>query len=200
MQKGKRIQRIDLRGKYYNLTELTQLRNELAKEVNKNLLALERAKKTQYAYNRAIRNIQDVRGGKKRRYETNKTYTSGELPLLKLEIDEMQQFLDYKTSTVEGATQYEENAVRAMRERGLKVSDPTEFFNFLSSEIYSYLASRKIDSEILQDFWDRAHEEGLSPHELNKLLDQYKKGTVSVKDMYEKAGIDFLKNDRGKYI
>lgn len=192
--------RIDLRGKYYAIKDLMAYRNELAKEVNKNLRALEKAKKTQYAYRTAIRNIRQIRGGKKRRYEERKAFTKDQLPLLKLEIDELETYLEYKTATLEGTLKYEGQALSVIRERGLKVSDPQAFFDFLSSEIYNTLANRKIDSEILQDFWDRAHEEGLSTRQLSQILDKYQKGQVSVRDMYEKAGIDFLKNERGKYI
>ena len=189
--------RIDLRGRYYSIQELTKLRNDLAKEVNRNLRELEKAKKTKYAYRTAIANIRQIRGGRYRRYEERKKgYTKDDLPRLKLEIDELETYLSYKTGSLEGYMDYEENVLERFRERGLKVSNPQSFFDFLSSETYRNLANRKIDSGVLQEFYDRALSKKMSITELNQLLDEYEKGEKSVKELYKEAGMRFLKRKR----
>lgn len=194
-----RQKRIDLRGKFYNITELQDYRNMLAKEANVQLRALEKAGKTQYAYRTAKRNIKAVRGsGRYRRYEEKKDgYDRDSLPQLRWEIEELEHFLDSKTSTVQGSLDYEERMLNQARERGLKVKNAQEFWNFLSSETYKNLANKKIDSAMLQEFWDRASNRGYGTKRLYDALKEYQKGEVSLKELFQKHRIS-LKRRKAK--
>lgn len=189
-----RKQRIDLRGKYYTIKELENYRNQLASQANKNLLELERAGYKQYAYSRAVQNIRLIEGGKKRRFKKKKSgYTRENLESLRTEIEAIEAFLDYKTGTVEGAREYEEKVTSAFRKKGYSLRNSKDFFSFLSSRLYDDLANRKIDSEILQEYYDRMTDEGYSDKQIRRKLQQYEKGNKSVKDLYEDAGLEFIK-------
>lgn len=196
-----RKQRIDLRGRYYNIKELEQYRNEIAREANRRLRELEQAGYKQYGYKRALSNIQMLSGKKrKRRFERSKSgYTKSTLEDLRREIEMIESFLDYKTGTVEGAREYEEKVVSSFRDKGLTVRDSSAFFGFLSSQLYKDLSNRKIASEILQEYFDRMSDEGFSTSYINRQLKKYEKGNKSVKDLYEDAGLDFIKVDKSPF-
>lgn len=183
-----------LKTDFQHIDDLMIERNKLAREANKRLYALEKAGYKNYVYKYTVTTIREIRGGKRRRFEAKKKYDKSfqSAVSLRSEIMIIQHFLDSKTSTVEGASAYEERVVESFKTRGLKVSNVKSFFNFLSSELYKSLANSKMDSEVLQDFFDKAVEKNLRPVDIYNKLRQYEKGDIGVKDLYKKSGLSFI--------
>lgn len=189
------MKRFDIRGKGYTFADLQRIRDEMAEKVNRRLYDLERAGYKDYAYRVAVANIRRSRGGRRRRYEKKKKYARSELNQLRMELDELQMFLGYKTSSVEGAMEYENKVVNAFEARGIHIDDRQDFWNFLSSSLYNELANKLLPSEILQDFYTKTRAEGYKNQEVRRLLREFRRSSKGVKELYAEAGLPMFKRN-----
>lgn len=103
----------------------------LARRANQRLRALERAGYNTAAYRLATFDTQDFNNSN--RYSTRVRGRTDED--LQKEYDSIVKFLGWKTSTVSGEKKRRENIINAFEDKGITITNPQEFLDFLASEI-----------------------------------------------------------------
>ena len=184
---------LDIRGSNYTRSELEQIRRKLSKRANQRLRELEKAGRAYYAYDSAINFTQRTRG-RKRFNESSKSDKSD--MSLKEEIDTVIHFLNSKTSTLRGHKEVDKRIIQTFRNKGLTISDPQSFLDFLSSSTFQKISNNGIPSSFLQDFFDRAKEEEVSGEEIKESLKEFEDGIIdSIDELYQRVGMRFLEDD-----
>ena len=104
----------------------------------------------------------------------------------------MTRFLESKTSTVSGLEKVEAKAVAQFKARGFELKNTKEFFNFLSSSIYSELLKKQYASGLLQEFYDKAQSQGYSDADIKALLEEDRRGETDVKTLSDLVGVSII--------
>ena len=178
----------NFRQKHWTQGELIALRKDMVKTANRRLSSLEKAERDFWAYDYATLYTQRVYGSNR---FSAKSDVSTERVIRDLE--ELQKFLNSKSSTVGGSKDIDNKILRTFERKGVKVKNPREFFNFLSSSTFKALSNRKVPSEFLIDYYSRASENGKSEEEIEEELEKYRRGEVDGFDeLVEKEGYTLL--------
>lgn len=183
------IPKIDLRGRYYNIEDLRNLRKSLAKRANERLRQLERKEYERNAYTIAQRYISKTRGENVKRFNEG-LMKSANLERLRSDLEELQAFLNAETSTIRGIKALEKRRVEFFRNRrdlqngkeSLVISDEKEFWDFISSEEFKN-ASKYASSDKLLELYDKAvtvdeTTDRRNYEEFKEALKKYADGTI----------------------
>lgn len=191
---------MDLRGEFHTVEELQSIRLKYAKIANARLRSLERAERDVYAYDVATRYTERTR--KSKRFSEAKKFSKNPRDLMR-DIDALTQFLNSQTSTVRGQKKLENKKINSF-EKKLEVTIPNkrEFWNFLSGNSFQNLrGARKGDSNYFVDFYVRSKEEGYSLADINKALDEYRRGEVKgIDELFNKTGLSFIEDNTNAKI
>lgn len=161
---------------------------KLARKANDRLRALEKADRDFWAYDKATLFTQRAYGTK--RFKTSDRGMTEEGR--KRAIEEIQNFLKSKSSTVRGSREIDKKIIKKFRTKkhGFTISNEREFFNFLSSENYRNLVNKNISSEMLIDFYDRATEDGVAYSDIEEALKDFREGEIEgVEDLFNEFGM-----------
>lgn len=182
-----KIEKIDLRGRFYSLDELASIRSRYARIANQRLRALEKAGRDYWAYDTATLYTQ-------RAYGTNRFKTGkwkGNKEGLVHELEELQDFLTAESSTVSGSRRIEDRIVNTFsREHNIQIQNRREFFNFLSSATYKAIANNGISSGMIIDFYVRSREIGKTISDIEQALSDFRTNKVEgIRELYDRSGI-----------
>ena len=184
---------IDFRGEFFTLDELNNIRLRYAKIANERLRALEKAGRDYWAYDSAVIYTQRSRGTNR---FTQKKKWSGTKEGLLHEVEELQAFLNMKTSTISGSKAVEQKIVDTFkRDHKIDVDSigRTDFFNFLTFLNTKSREHNKIPSEIAIDYYTRSRDKGIKHDVIISALDEYKKGKIkNLKDLFGKFDLSVI--------
>lgn len=186
---------IDLRGEFHTVEELQGIRLKYARIANKRLKRLEDAGRDVYAYTTATLYTQRTRGSN--RFSTSKRFSESAEVLMR-DIEALTTFLNQRTSTISGQKTLEREKIQTFEKKlGRRIDNPQEFWNFLSGSSFQDLrGARRGDSNYFVDFYVRASDEGYSTEEINKLLDEYRRGEVKgIDELFEEVGLNFIEGN-----
>lgn len=189
--------------------ELREIRRTLAKRANQRMVRLGRATSEitgeKYDEFGAVTKVKDYleRYGRTRFTESltgeTREYSAMSRERLQREIVVLQGFLNAKTSSVAGQRRAEEKRVATFTSQGLgRIAKNKEFYDFLNSNSYNALkSSAGLQSEQIQDLYQRASDEGMSAQEIQEAFDEYvsQADRVSVKGLREWLDARSLEED-----
>lgn len=187
MEMDKEMKRydIDFRGDFMTLDELNSIRLRYARIANERLRALEKAGRAYWAYDVAVSYTQRSRGGT--RFSQKKAWSGTKEGLLH-EVEEMQSFLNMKTSTLTGSKAVEQRIVNTFQQsHGIDIDriGRSDFFNFLTFLNTKSSEYNMIPSEMAIDFYTRSRDGGVKHEDIVSALEEYKKGKIkNLKDLY----------------
>lgn len=182
-----RKKRYQVSGKWLSLDEIERERVRMVNQANARLRRLEAKGYDRYAYERAMLYLKQ--SGKGKRFKRKKPSSPAEILS---QVDALTRFLESKTSTVSGLEKVEAKAVAQFKARGFELKNTKEFFNFLSSSIYSELLKKQYASGLLQEFYDKAQSQGYSDADIKALLEEYRRGETDVKTLSDLVGVSIL--------
>lgn len=178
--KRKEYGKWDVFKKAYSESELKERRARLAKVANARLLHLERSRS--YISNERIADAynfdiiyQYLENINRRRFSESKNYSPGGLYGLKREIVALESFLGSKVSTVGGYRDMEERRVQKFIGKGVPedVARDYRFYEFLSSETFSYMDEHVVSSEKMVELIDETMDN--TKMTLEQILEKYEK-------------------------
>lgn len=196
-----------------SLKELQTLRRTLAKRANQRLVRLERAKsevtgEAMNSYGAASFAYRYLRKQGRKRFAETLT-TKQTVSQLQSEIQELQDFLSAKSSTVGGQRDIERKRIAAFergewgvqwKRKGVTQSPITfannkEFFDFISSGTFKDLVKSGFTSEQLVELFEQGKirspkDEGIVAQRMQEALDQFRaKGNTSLKELRKTLGL-----------
>lgn len=184
---------IDFRGEFLTLDELNNIRLRYARIANDRLRALEKAGRAYWAYDVAVSYTQQSRG--RNRFTQKKTWSGTKEGLLH-EVEELQSFLNMKTSTLTGSKAVEQRIVNTFQQsHGIDIDHigRSDFFNFLTFLNTKSREYNMIPSEMAIDFYTRSRDDGVKHEDIVNALDEYKKGKIrNLKDLYGKFDLSVI--------
>lgn len=184
---------VDFRGDFMTLDELNRIRVRYARIANARLRALEKAGRNYWAYDSAVIYTQRSRGANR---FTQKKEWSGTKEGLLHEVEELQAFLNMKTSTLSGSKAVEQKIVDTFqRDHGIDVDSigRADFFNFLTFLNTKSSEYNMIPSEMAIDFYTRSRDKGIKHDVIISALDEYKKGKIkNLKDLFGKFDLSVI--------
>lgn len=184
---------IDFRGDFMTLDELNSIRLRYARIANARLRALEKVGRAYWAYDVAVSYTQRSRG--RDRFNQKKTWSGTKEGLLH-EVEELQSFLNMKTSTLTGSKAVEQRIVNTFQQRhGIDIDriGRSDFFNFLTFLNTKSSEYNMIPSEMAIDFYTRSRDDGVKHEDIVNALDEYKKGKIrNLKDLYGKFDLKVI--------
>lgn len=184
---------IDFRGEFLTIDELNSTRLRYARIANERLRALEKAGRAYWAYDVAVSYTQRTRG--RNRFNQKKVWSGTKEGLLH-ELEELQSFLNMKTSTLTGSKAVEQRIVNTFQQsHGIDIDriGRSDFFNFLTFLNTKSSEYNMIPSEMAIDFYTRSRDEGAKHDDIVSALDEYKKGKIrNLKDLYGKFDLSVI--------
>ena len=176
---------IDFRGDFMTLDELNSIRLRYARIANARLRSLVNSCRAYWAYDVAVSYTQRSRG--KNRFNQKKVWSGTKEGLLH-ELEELQSFLNMKTSTLRGSKAVEQRIVNTFQQsHGIDIDriGRSDFFNFLTFLNTKSSEYNMIPSEMAIDFYTRSRDDGVKHEAIVNALDEYKKGKIkNLKDLY----------------
>ena len=189
----KRLIRLAKQGDMKALNKALQLNNQLAKKANRKLLALERAKRTDYMYPRIeefTNNYLERKPWRKPRFTTSKKKLS-DIDTLEQQLREMNTFIKSESSTARGQKKLEKKMISSIEEKlGRKIDKKEEFLSFLKSG-YMDSAKKFLPSDTVADIVSESLDKGLSAKDIEKEFDDYMSGLYSFNEFLENLGVEF---------
>lgn len=182
-----RKKRYQVAGKWLSLDEIERERVRMVNQANARLRRLEKKGYDRYAYERAMLYLKQ--SGKGTRFKRKKPSSPDETLS---QVDALTRFLESRTSTVTGLEKVEEKSVEQFKVRGFELKNKKEFFNFLSSSVYSELLKKHYASALLQEFYDKAQSLNYSDADIKELLEMYRRGETDVKTLSDLVGVSIL--------
>lgn len=184
---------IDFRGEFLTLDELNSIRLRYARIANERLRVLEKAGRAYWAYDVAVSYTRRSRG--RNRFNQKKTWEGTKEGLLH-EVEELQAFLNMKTSTLRGSKAVEQRIVNTFqRDHGIDIDSigRTDFFNFLTFLNTKSSEYNMIPSEMAIDFYTRSRGGGAKHEDIVSVLEEYKKGKIkNLKDLYGEFNLSVI--------
>lgn len=184
---------IDFRGEFLTLDELNNIRLRYSKIANERLRALEKAGRAYWAYDVAVSYTQRSRG--RDRFSQKKAWEGTKEGLLH-EVEEIQSFLNMKTSTLRGSKAVEQRIVNTFQQsHGIDIDriGRSDFFNFLTFLNTKSSEYNMMPSEMAIDFYTRSRDDGGKHEDIVNALDEYKKGKIrNLKDLYKKFNLSVI--------
>lgn len=172
-----------------SLVRLNSIRLRYARVANERLRNLEKAGRDFWAYDVAVDYTQKAYG--RNRFNQAKQWM-GTMEGIISEIQELSKFLNMETSTVRGQHAVDKRITKTFQQKGLKMSDPKAFFNFLNSAQYKNLANKGITSEQLQEFFDRSVDDQYEITEIYNAFEEFENSGMTVEELFNRHGYTTL--------
>lgn len=150
----------------------------LSKRANERMASLERKGINYGAISKAQYWLQ---GEGRTRFYTGKKYTDQQL---KTQLAVLEEFLSSKTSTLRGIKTAEGKRLETFRAKGIKISSPKSFFDFLSSQQFKAL-SKYVDSDQVVEDFALAADEGYTAKEIQAQYDMFLNSQLTFEQVAE---------------
>lgn len=172
-----------------SLSRLNSIRLRYARIANERLRRLEKAGRDFWAYDIAVNYTQKAYG--RNRFNQARQW-KGSMEGIINEIEELSKFLNMETSTLRGQKAVDRRIAKTFKQKGLKMSDPKAFFNFLNSAQYKNLANKGITSEQLQEFFDRSVDDQYELSEIYNAFEEFENSDMTVEELFNRHGYTTL--------
>lgn len=164
-----------------------------SKKANARLLALERADRDVYAYDRAITYVSSEYG--RNRFPTAKHYFESDVRQLRDQLLNINRFLESKTSTISGQKSLEKSKADAFRAKGINIPKGQErrFLEFLGSDAFEELmAFNTNSSEAINDLAQILSDEEVTIDKLQREFDRYISREIDILELRENLGVPLI--------
>lgn len=181
-------------------SELGAYRRTLAKRANQRLVRLERAesKVTGEKYTFGAYDIaeQYLKGQWRTRFSETAKHKINNINSLRAEINELERFLNSKSSTVKGIREIEQKRIETFEKKGLHFASTKEFYDFLNSNEYDRLIASGFTSEQVIEVYDMSRQYMSDEDVLEKIQEAITEfqsiqgDSATLKGLYSKMGLE----------